>query len=231
MNITKEKMLERIREWKGAFDTHPDKMDEWSLCFMEDYKVYDAIRSLIEKSGKIITLNLKTGETKTTWEPAAKTLIESSGDKDKLRGSSNVGIERKPDGPGSSPGPRSSPLPDEVDVEYWRKITSEADKRNTAPVQKGTHLSTSVEVEEAMRWFNDVLSLLESINIRIDETDAPHVAVIRAALTKPKIRVTSEWVKKLAYLWDDDGYIMDDDWERAIKMLKEIGIEVEGDKP
>ena len=115
MNITKEKMLERIREWKGAFDTHPDKMDEWSLCFMEDYKVYDAIRSLIEKSGKIITLNLKTGETKTTWEPAAKTLIESSGDKDKLRGSSNVGIERKPDGPGSSPGPRSSPLPDEVE--------------------------------------------------------------------------------------------------------------------
>jgi hypothetical protein len=40
----------------------------------------------------------------------------------------------------------------------------------------------TVEVEEAMRWFNDVLSLLESINIRIDETDAPHVAVIRAAL-------------------------------------------------
>jgi len=51
MNITKEQMLERIREWKGAFDTHPDKMDEWSLCFMEDYKVYDAIRSLIESSG------------------------------------------------------------------------------------------------------------------------------------------------------------------------------------
>ena len=50
MNITKEQMLERIREWKGAFDTHPDKMDEWSLCFMEDYKVYDAIRSLIESS-------------------------------------------------------------------------------------------------------------------------------------------------------------------------------------
>ena len=52
MNITKEQMLERIREWKGAFDTHPDKMDEWSLCFMEDYKVYDAIRSLIESSGE-----------------------------------------------------------------------------------------------------------------------------------------------------------------------------------
>ena len=52
MNITKEKMLERIREWKGAFDTHPDKMDEWSLCFMEDYKVYDAIRSLVESSGE-----------------------------------------------------------------------------------------------------------------------------------------------------------------------------------
>ena len=51
MNITREQMLERIREWKGAFDTHPDKMDEWSLCFMEDYKVYDAIRSLIEASG------------------------------------------------------------------------------------------------------------------------------------------------------------------------------------
>jgi hypothetical protein len=50
MNITKEQMLERIREWKGAFDTHPDKMDEWSLCFMEDYEVYNAIRSLIESS-------------------------------------------------------------------------------------------------------------------------------------------------------------------------------------
>jgi hypothetical protein len=52
MNITKAQMLERIREWKGAFDTHPDKMDEWSLCFMEDYEVYDAIRSLIESSGE-----------------------------------------------------------------------------------------------------------------------------------------------------------------------------------
>jgi hypothetical protein len=52
MNITREQMLERIREWKGAFDTHPDKMDEWSLCFMEDYKVYDAIRALIESSGE-----------------------------------------------------------------------------------------------------------------------------------------------------------------------------------
>ena len=52
MNITREQMLERIREWKGAFDTHLDKMDEWSLCFMEDYKVYDAIRSLIESSGE-----------------------------------------------------------------------------------------------------------------------------------------------------------------------------------
>ena len=121
MNITKERMLERIREWKGAFDTHPDKMDEWSLCFMEDYKVYDAIRSLIEKSGKIITLNLKTGETKTTWEPAAKTLIESSGDK----ANENKGAEKvlesgphaeeplvkpaAPPSPAPSPGPSATP--------------------------------------------------------------------------------------------------------------------------
>ena len=112
MNITKAQMLERIREWKGAFDTHPDKMDEWSLCFMEDYKVYDAIRSLIESSGEKAV-------------PASDRLT--------------VPCE-------------NDPMP--------------------------------AEVEEAMRWFNDVLSLLESINIRIDETDAPHVAVIRAALSR-----------------------------------------------
>jgi len=189
MNITKEQMLERIREWKGAFDTHPDKMDEWSLCFMEDYKVYDAIRSLIESSGDKAV-------------PASDRLT--------------VPCE-------------NDPMPAEVDVEYWRKITSEADKRNTAPVQKGTHLSTSVEVEEAMRWFNDVLSLLESINIRIDETDAPHVAVIRAALSKPPVSVTREWIRKCVRGWMDCSCPTSIE-DLVIDIIREKGIEVE-EKP
>jgi len=61
--------------------------------------------------------------------------IESSGEKDKLRGSSNVGIERKPDGPGSSPGPRlPAPLP-EVE-EAMRVLSAEGDALFPCPFKE-----------------------------------------------------------------------------------------------
>ena len=85
------------------------------------------------------------------------------------------------------------------------------------------------EVEEAMRWFNDVLSLLESINIRIDETDAPHVAVIRAALSKPPVSVTREWIRKCVRGWMDCSCPTSIE-DLVIDIIREKGIEVE-EKP
>ena len=210
MNITKEQMLERIREWKGAFDTHPDKMDEWSLCFMEDYKVYDAIRSLIESSGEKAV-------------PASDRLTAPC---------------------------ENDPMPAEVDVEYWRKITSEADKRNTAPVQKGTHLSTSVEVEEAIKhaaefrlglWveFLKMPGLDKELDPLLwNESDEAALAVIRAALTatiKPPLtvaqttKVTREWVSWFVKtLFDMKMRGVTFPVEGAAEtMLQSVGIEVE----
>jgi hypothetical protein len=220
MNITKEQMLERIREWKGAFDTHPDKMDEWSLCFMEDYEVYDAIRSLIESSSPSGSIGKAEGE-KESGQLRAGDFGKAGEPLVTIDGAGNIKKHLTP-----SPGPSVEISGVDFTQPGTRMII------HPAPLP--------AEVEEAM----ETLTMLVEVDGDVLENAA--LAVIRAALTAtikptltvaPTIQVTREWLTGAigtiafrAFTCENHRALVDcieQDMARLEEMLRELGIEVE----
>jgi len=244
MNITKEQMLERIREWKGAFDTHPDKMDEWSLCFMEDYKVYDAIRSLIESSGEKAS-----GVGERPRIPSASELPEEW----RKQLSAIEGHVCKPDDTCSCY--QLADTPNEKCPVHgsglWPAHCAECGRFLPAPSPGPTiKKDLTVEVEEAIKhaaefrlglWveFLKMPGLDKELDPLLwNESDEAALAVIRAALTatiKPPLtvaqttKVTREWVSWFVKtLFDMKMRGVTFPVEGAAEtMLQSVGIEVE----
>jgi len=143
-----------------------------------------------------------------------RALIEASGEKDKLRGSSNVGIgSQSADGPGSSPGPRSPALPAEVEeaMEILRK---------------------------AVTGYSRGGQTLEDCENSLAVIRAALTATIKPTLTvAPTIQVTREWLTGAigtiafrAFTCENHRALVDcieQDMARLEEMLRELGIEVE----